>query len=177
MRLLRQVKDEYDRCASISRNVQQKGSLMLKVGDRAPAFTLPSEDGKTIALKDLKGKKVILYFYPKDNTSGCTKEACAFQENLSAARRKGAIVLGVSADTPDSHARFASKYGLNFSLLSDEKKEVLKDYGVWKEKSMYGRKFKGIERTTFVIDENGNIARIFPKVKVEGHVGEVLAAL
>jgi thioredoxin-dependent peroxiredoxin len=150
---------------------------MLKVGDKAPLFALSDGDGKTIALKDLGGKKIVLYFYPKDNTSGCTKEACSFQDNLSAAKKKGAIVLGVSADSADSHARFASKYGLSFPLLSDEKKEVLKTYGVWKEKSMYGRKYMGIERTTFVLDEKGNITHIFPKVKVDGHVNEVIAVL
>jgi len=150
---------------------------MIKAGDKAPAFSLPSGDGTTVTLKDFKGKKVVLYFYPKDNTSGCTKEACSFQENLSALKKKGAILLGVSADGVSSHARFSSKYDLSFPLLSDEKKEVLKAYGVWKEKSMYGRKYMGIERTTFVIDERGTIAHIFPKVKVEGHTKEVLDLL
>jgi len=150
---------------------------MLKVGDKAPLFTLPTGDGKSIALKDLRGKKVVLYFYPKDDTSGCTKEACSFQEHLPAVTKKRAAILGVSADSSASHAKFASKYGLKFPLLSDEKKEVLKLYGVWKEKSMYGRKYMGIERTTFVIDEEGRIAQIFPKVKVEGHTAEILALL
>jgi len=150
---------------------------MLKIGDKAPQFTLPTGDGKTLALKDLKGKKVVLYFYPKDSTSGCTKEACSFQESFSALKKKKAIVLGVSADSASSHAKFAAKYDLTFSLLSDEKKEVLKAYGVWKEKSMYGRKYMGIERTTFIIDEDGKIAQIFSKVKVDGHTEEVLAAL
>lgn len=150
---------------------------MLKVGDKAPSFTLSTGNGTSIALKDLKGKKVVLYFYPKDNTSGCTKEACSFQENLSSLRKRGAVVLGVSADSAESHARFAAKYSLSFPLLSDEKKEILKAYGVWKEKSMYGRKFMGIERTTFVIDDAGKISHIFPKVKVDGHVNEVLAVL
>jgi thioredoxin-dependent peroxiredoxin len=154
-----------------------RGRFMLKVGDKAPAFTLAAGDGTTVALKDLKGKKVVLYFYPKDDTSGCTKEACTFQENLASVKKKGAVVLGMSADSVDSHARFASKYDLNFPLLSDEKKEVLKKYGVWKEKSMYGRKFMGIERTTIIIDESGKISHIFQKVKVDGHVDEVLAAL
>jgi peroxiredoxin Q/BCP len=150
---------------------------MLKVGDKAPQFSLPTGDGKTIALKDFKGKKVVLYFYPKDDTSGCTKEACSFQENLPVVKKKGAVVLGVSADSAASHAKFAAKYELNFPLLSDEKREVLKAYGVWKEKSMYGRKYMGIERTTFIIDEDGKIAQIFSKVKVDGHTDEVLAAL
>ena len=150
---------------------------MIKAGDKAPAFSLPSGVGTTVSLKDFKGKKVILYFYPKDNTSGCTKEACSFQENLSALKRKGAVLLGVSADNLSSHAKFAAKYNLNFPLLSDEKKEILKVYGVWKEKSMYGKKYMGIERTTFVIDERGTIAHIFPKVKIKGHTKEVLDLL
>ncbi|HTY36608.1 MAG TPA: thioredoxin-dependent thiol peroxidase [Bacteroidota bacterium] len=150
---------------------------MLKVGRKAPQFTLTAGDGSEISLKDFRGKKVVLYFYPKDNTSGCTKEACSFQENLSAVKKKGAVVIGLSADSASSHAKFAEKYDLSFPLLSDEKKEVLKAYGVWKEKSMYGRKFMGIERTTVIIDEEGRIAQIFPKVKVEGHTEEVLAAL
>lgn len=150
---------------------------MIKVGDKAPAFSLPSGDGAIASLKDFQGKKVVLYFYPKDNTSGCTKEACSFQENLSALKRKGAVLLGVSADGVSSHAKFAAKHALTFPLLSDERKEILKAFGVWKEKSMYGRKYMGIERTTFVIDERGTIAHIFQKVKVEGHAKEVLNVL
>lgn len=150
---------------------------MLKVGDKAPAFTLPTGDGAKMDLKEFKGKKVVLYLYPKDNTSGCTKEACSFQENLPALKKKGAVVLGVSVDTVESHAKFAAKYGLSFPLLSDDKKEILKAYGVWREKSMYGRKFMGIERTTFVIDEQGSISHVFPKVKVDGHTKEVLNVL
>ena len=130
-----------------------------------------------LALKDLRGKKIVLYFYPKDNTSGCTKEACSFQENLSLLKKKGAIVIGVSADSAASHQTFAAKFDLSFPLLADEKKEVLKAYGVWKEKSMYGRKYMGIERTTVLIDKEGKIARVFSKVKVDGHTEEVLAAL
>lgn len=150
---------------------------MLKVGDKAPSFALPTGDGKVVDLKDLRGKKVVLYFYPKDDTSGCTKEACSFQDNLASVKRKGAVVLGVSADSVESHVKFASKYQLKFPLLSDERKEMSRAYGVWKEKSMYGRKFLGIERTTFIIDEQGTITHIFPKVKVEGHTKEVLEAL
>lgn len=150
---------------------------MIKEGDKAPAFSLPTGDGTTVSLKDFKGKKVVVYFYPKDNTSGCTKEACSFQENISALKKKGAVLLGVSADGVSSHAKFASKYNLSFPLLSDEKKEVLKAYSVWKEKSMYGRKYMGIERTTVVIDERGNVMRIFQKVKVDGHVAEVMDVL
>lgn len=150
---------------------------MIKVGDVAPDFALPSGDGGTIRLSDLKGKKVVLYFYPKDNTPGCTKEACSFRENLSTLKNKGAVVLGVSADRVDSHARFADRFSLSFPLLSDESKEVIRSYGVWKQKSLYGRKFMGIERTTFVINERGIIEHIFPKVKVEGHTKEVLQVL
>ena len=150
---------------------------MLNIGDKAPLFNLPTGKGDMLALKDLRGKKVVLYFYPKDNTSGCTKEACSFQGNLSVLKKKGAVVLGVSADSAASHQKFAEKYDLSFPLLADEKKEVLKAYGVWKEKSMYGRKYMGIERTTVLIDEDGRIARVFSKVKVDGHTEEVLAAL
>ncbi|MBI5472178.1 MAG: thioredoxin-dependent thiol peroxidase [Ignavibacteriae bacterium] len=149
----------------------------LHVGDKAPEFKLPDGDGKLISLSDFKGKKVVLYFYPKDDTSGCTKEACSFQENLTRLKRKGAVLLGVSADSQASHQKFASKYELSFPLISDEKKELINKYGVWKEKSMYGRKYMGIERTTFIIGEEGRITHIFPKVKVDGHTEEVLAAI
>jgi thioredoxin-dependent peroxiredoxin len=150
---------------------------MLKVGDKAPNFKLPTGDGEVLSLKDLKGKKVVLYFYPKDNTSGCTKEACSFQENIKTVKKKGAVVIGVSADSIASHAKFAAKFDLSFPLLSDESKEVITAYGVWKEKSMYGRKYFGIERTTFVVDETGTIKNIFSKVKVNGHTDEVLSVL
>jgi len=147
------------------------------VGEKAPAFSLPTGDGKTVSLKDFAGKKIVLYFYPKDNTSGCTKEACSFRDNLAVLKRKGAVVLGVSADSVDSHRKFAEKFDLPFPLLSDEKKEMLKRYGVWKQKSMYGKKYYGIERTTFVINEKGTITHIFPKVKVDGHTEEILSVL
>jgi peroxiredoxin Q/BCP len=150
---------------------------MLKIGQKAPGFILASSNGKTISLKDFAGKKIVLYFYPKDNTSGCTKEACSFESNLKAIRKKGAVVIGVSADSIDSHVKFAKKYGLSFPLLSDEKKETVKTYGVWKEKSMYGKKYFGIERTTVVIDENRIVQQIFKKVKVDGHTEEVLSLL
>jgi thioredoxin-dependent peroxiredoxin len=149
----------------------------LKVGDKAPAFALPTGDASVLSLKDLEGKKVVLYFYPKDNTSGCTKEACSFQDNNAAIKKRGAVVVGVSTDSPESHRKFAGKYDLSFPLISDEEKKLVKQYGVWKEKSMYGKKYMGIERTTFIIDERGKIAHIFPKVKVDGHIDEVLAAL
>lgn len=149
----------------------------LKAGDAAPAFELPTGDGGKLALADLKGKSVVLYFYPKDNTSGCTKEACAFNESLARIRKKGAVVVGVSPDSAASHAKFADKFDLAFPLVSDESKKMLGAYGVWKEKSMYGRKYMGVERSTFIIDGKGKITHIFRKVKVDGHVDEVLAAL
>jgi thioredoxin-dependent peroxiredoxin len=149
----------------------------LKVGAKAPDFSLPAGDGGIISLKGLKGKKVVLYFYPKDNTSGCTKEACVFRDNIAVVHKKGAVVIGVSTDGVASHAKFAKKYDLPFQLASDEEKAVVKKYGVWKEKSLYGKKYMGTERTTFVIDEKGAISHIFPKVKVDGHIDEVLAAL
>lgn len=150
---------------------------MIKVGDRAPDFKLNSVGRAPVRLSEYKGKKIVLYFYPKDDTPGCTKEACSFQENLAHIKKKGTIILGVSADSIDSHAKFAEKFNLAFPLLSDETKEVCKNYRVWKEKSMYGRKYMGIERTTFVIDEKGIIQNIFSKVKVDGHTKEVMAAL
>lgn len=150
---------------------------MPKEGDPAPEFRLPADDGKTYALKDLRGQKVVLYFYPKDDTPGCTKEACSFRDNLSRVRSKGAVVLGVSKDGLDSHAKFRQKYSLSFPLLSDPEGKVVDAYGVWKEKTLYGKTFMGIERTTFVIDEWGRIQKVFPRVKVDGHVDEVLATL
>ena len=150
---------------------------MPKEGEPAPDFRLPADDGKTYALRDLRGKKVVLYFYPKDDTPGCTKEACSFRDNLSRVSSKGAIVLGVSKDDLESHAKFREKYSLSFPLLSDPEGKVLSAYGVWKEKNLYGKTFMGIERTTFVIDEGGRIQKVFPRVKVDGHVDEVLAAL
>jgi peroxiredoxin Q/BCP len=149
----------------------------LKVGDLAPAFALPAAGGTTISLSDFRGKKVILYFYPKDDTSGCTKEACAFRDTISILKKKGVVIIGASIDSVASHEKFTEKYKLPFPLISDEEKDLVKKYGVWKEKSMYGRKYMGIERTTFLIDEKGRIAHIFPKVKVDGHVDEILSVL
>jgi peroxiredoxin Q/BCP len=149
----------------------------LKAGDRAPDFLLPSTDGGTVSLKDLRGKKVVLYFYPKDDTPGCTKEACSFRDNIARVKKKGALLFGVSADSLSSHEKFREKYGLPFPLLSDEEKEVVKAYGVWRMKQFMGRKYMGIERTTVLIDEKGTIAHIFRKVKVDGHTDEVLALL
>lgn len=150
---------------------------MANVGDKAPDFTLPSTTGQDVSLKDFRGKKVVLYFYPKDNTPGCTREACSFQNDLSLIKSKGAVVLGVSADSIESHKKFSGKYDLRFPLLSDESKSVIKAYGVWKKKSLYGRTFLGIMRTTFVIGEDGTIEHIFPKVRVDGHSREVVDVL
>ncbi len=149
----------------------------LKVGSRAPAFSLPNEKGEVVKLSELRGKTIVLFFYPKDDTSGCTKEACSFRDGLQAIRKKGAVVLGVSADSVSSHQKFSQKHALNFPLLSDESKAMIQAYGVWKEKSMYGRKYMGIERTTVLIAKDGTISHVFPKVKVEGHYQEVLEAL
>ncbi len=152
-------------------------AVSLKVGQKAPAFTLLDDKGKKVKLSDLKGKKVVLYFYPKDDTPGCTVEACSFRDGLTAIKRTGAVVYGVSPDSVESHKKFSQKFGLNFPLLSDVDKKMLLAYGVWKEKSMYGRTYMGIERTTFLIDKNGKIEKIFPKVKVSEHYDEVLSAL
>ncbi len=150
---------------------------MIEEGKKAPDFKLKNQDGETVSLKDFKGKNVVLYFYPKDNTSGCTKEACNFRDEFPKFKNVDAVILGVSPDSVASHKKFAEKYDLPFSLLSDEEKIVLEEYGVWQEKSMYGRKYMGVVRTTVIIDENGKIRKIFPKVKVEGHNKEVLEAL
>ena len=150
---------------------------MLAEGKTAPAFTLPDRNGNKISLKDFSGKNVVLYFYPKDNTSGCTAEACDFRDSLPNFKKVDAVVLGVSPDSPASHKKFADKYELPFTLLSDEDKKVLEKYGVWQEKSMYGRKYMGVVRTTVIIDEKGIVKKIFPKVKVNGHVEEVLKTL
>ncbi|GJE16724.1 peroxiredoxin [Methylobacterium marchantiae] len=150
--------------------------MPLDIGDRAPAFTLPGAGGEEISLDALKGRKVVLYFYPKDDTSGCTLEAQGFNALGEAFGEAGAVVVGVSPDSVKSHDKFRSKYGLTFPLASDESKAMLEAYGVWVEKSMYGRKYMGVERTTVLIDGQGRIARIWPKVKVPGHAEEVLAA-
>lgn len=150
----------------------------LKEGAKAPAFKLPSIKGGEFNLADFKGKKnVVLYFYPKDDTPGCTREACDFRDHLKKFEKEDAVVFGISADSVSSHEKFIGKYKLPFDLLSDEAREVIKKYGVWKEKSMYGKKYMGIERTTFLIDKQGKIRRIFPKVKVDGHAEEILEAL
>ena len=149
----------------------------LKVGQKAPAFTLPDQTGKRVSLSDFKGKKVVLYFYPKDDTPGCTKEACSFRDGIKEVRGSGAVVLGMSADSVESHQKFSNKFSLNFPLLSDVEKKVLQEYGVWQEKSLYGRKFMGIVRTTIIINEQGKIAFMFPKVKIDSHLEDVLSEL
>jgi peroxiredoxin Q/BCP len=151
--------------------------MVLKTGVKAPAFKLKNQDGKYISLKDYKGKNVVLYFYPKDNTSGCTKEACNFRDEFPKFSKLKAVILGVSPDSVQSHIKFIDKYSLPFDLLSDENKEAVKKYDVWKEKNMYGRKYMGVVRTTFVIDGIGKIVKIFPKVKVDKHNEEVMEAL
>ncbi len=149
----------------------------LKIGDKAPAFSLPDERGETVSLKSLHGKQVVLYFYPKDDTPGCTREACGFRDSMKSIEKADAVVLGVSMDDADSHAGFITKYGLPFSLLCDEDGTVSKAYGVYKKKNMYGRTYWGIERSTFVIGGTGRLKAIFRKVKVDGHIAEVQAAL
>jgi peroxiredoxin Q/BCP len=150
---------------------------LLKPGSKAPAFTLPSDAGTTVKLADLSGQKVVLYFYPKDDTTGCTVEACEFRDHWAEVKRAGAVVLGVSPDGVASHAKFKTKFKLPFPLLADEDHKVAEKYGVWGEKSMYGRKYFGIRRTTFLIDETGRIEKVFEKVKPNGHAEEVLEAL
>lgn len=150
---------------------------MIAEGAKAPEFTLPDAEGKPVSLKDFRGKTVVLYFYPKDLTPGCTKEACDFRDAQARLRSRGAVVLGMSADPPKRHAKFRDKYNLNFPLLSDESKEVLKAYGVWGKKKFMGREFLGVKRATVVIDGKGVVRKVFPEVKVEGHVEEVLKNL
>jgi len=149
----------------------------LTVGEKAPDFSLPNEAGNMVTLTSLRGKQVVLYFYPKDDTPGCTKEACGFRDSLPPIRKAGSAVLGVSMDGQESHWKSIAKHGLPFSLLSDQDPAVSKAYGVYVEKNMYGKKYWGIERSTFVISPDGTMKAIFRKVKVDGHVEEVLAAL
>ena len=137
---------------------------MVEEGKKASAISLKDQDGAKVSLNDFKGKNIVLYFYPKDNTSGCTKEACNFRDDFPEFGKLNAVILGISPDSVESHKKFAGKYDLPFKLLSDEKKEVLEKYGVWKEKSMYGRKYMGVERSTFIIDKNGKVRKVFRKV-------------
>lgn len=149
----------------------------LKEGSMAPEIDLPTDGGGNFLLSDMRGEKVLVYFYPKDDTSGCTAESCSFNENLKSLERLGCAVVGISKCSVKKHDKFKEKYGLQFPLASDENSDVCERYGVWTEKSMYGRKYMGIERTTFLIDEHGKIARIWNKVKVDGHTEEVLEVL
>ena len=150
--------------------------MSLKPGDKAPDFTLPTDGNGKVTLSKLKGKKVILYFYPKDDTSGCTAQACGFRDSLPRFGKSDVVVIGLSRDSVASHDKFKKKYELPFTLASDEEGKVTEAYGTWVEKSMYGRKYMGIERATFLIDEKGVIRNIWHKVKVPGHVDEVLEA-
>lgn len=150
---------------------------MLSIGTIAPDFTLPDQNGEPHSLKDYRGKKVILYFYPKDNTAGCTAEACGFRDRYPDIQEKGAIVIGISKDSVKSHKKFETNHDLPFPLLSDESTEVLQLYDVWVEKSMYGKKHMGIERSTYLIDENGTIIKAYQKVKAKAHPEEVAADL
>lgn len=149
----------------------------LKIGDKAPEFCLLDADENKVCLKDFKGKWIVLYFYPKDNTSGCTKEAVGFTEKKEEFEKLGAIILGVSPDSPKSHRNFREKKGLNIKLLSDQEHKVLESYNVWQLKKMYGREYMGVVRSTFLIDPEGKIVHIWPKVKVTGHVEDVLEKL
>jgi peroxiredoxin Q/BCP len=149
---------------------------MLEIGDIAPDFTLPTDGSGELTLSSIRGQKVVLYFYPKDDTSGCTKEACDFREKIQEFEKAGVVVLGLSPDSVQRHNKFKAKYDLPFSLIADEEKVALEAYGVWVEKSMYGRKYMGVERSTFLIDAEGRIKASWRKVKVPGHVDAVLSA-
>ena len=149
----------------------------MNVGDKAPDFTLFDKDGRQVSLKDFAGKKVVLYFYPKDNTPGCTRQACAFAQNYSEFVRRGIAVIGVSKDSVESHRKFAEKYSLPFVLLADPELQAIKAYGVWQEKKLYGKVSFGVVRTTFIIDEQGIVSKIMPKVKPDTNAAEILAEL
>jgi len=149
----------------------------IEEGKPAPDFALVADDGRTVSLKDFRGKRVVLYFYPKDDTPGCTVEACAFRDILPDVSHAGAVVLGVSRDDSDSHVRFKKKFNLNFPLLSDPDTKVHRLYGAWGKKMMYGKEVEGVIRSTVLIDERGRVAKLWPRVRAEGHAAEVLAAL
>jgi len=157
--------------------LKKKPASKLKVGGTAPAFSLKTYGAEKVLLADYLGKWVVLYFYPKDMTPGCTTESCDFNDNLSKLRSSKAVVLGVSKDSVERHEKFRDKYGFKFPLLADETGAVCKKYGVWQEKSLYGRKFMGIVRTTFIIDPKGKIAKIYSGVKVKGHVDDVIDSI
>ncbi len=147
---------------------------LLKPGDEAPDFETTDQDGRPLSLKDFAGKKVVLYFYPKDDTPGCTKEACAFRDGFAEFRKRRVEILGVSVDDEKSHQKFVRKYDLPFRLLADTERKIVKDYGAWGEKSLYGRLFKGIHRITYLIDETGRVAAVWPKVKPGEHARQIL---
>lgn len=151
--------------------------MMPRENELAPDFELQADDGSTVRLSDLRGRKVVLYFYPKDDTPGCTKQACGIRDQWDDFEKRGAVVLGVSPDSVEDHVKFRDKYDLPFRLLADTEHQVAEAYGVWKQKSMFGRKYWGNERTTFIIDEEGRIARVFPKVDPASHTELVLEAL
>jgi len=150
---------------------------MLKVGDRVPQFKLLNTNGAEVHIGDFSGKKIVIYFYPKDDTPGCTKQACSFRDNFTLLKNNNVEVIGISKDTQKSHKKFTQKYSLPFNLLCDTEKEVMQQFGVWEEKSMYGKLFLGTSRTTFIIDENGIVEKVFPKVKAMKNCGEVIEYL
>jgi peroxiredoxin Q/BCP len=150
---------------------------LLKAGAKAPEFETIDQDGKPVSLKDYRGRKVVLYFYPKDNTPGCTKEACGFRDSFARFKKLGVEIMGVSVDTEKSHRSFAEKFHLPFRLVVDSDKKIVQAYGVWGEKSLYGRKYMGTNRVTYIIDEAGRILSVFPKVKPEEHAEEILKAI
>lgn len=151
--------------------------MLLEQGTKAPDFTLPDKDGKNVSLSDFLGKKVVLYFYPKDNTPGCTRQACAFAAAYDGFKEKNVEVIGISKDSIASHVKFAEKYNLSFTLLSDSELEVIKAYGVWQEKKLYGKVSMGVVRTTYIIDEKGFVEKVMPKVKPDTNAEEILAEL
>lgn len=150
---------------------------MLKIGSLAPLFSLPNQDGKEVVLADFRGQWVVVYFYPKDDTPGCTVEACSFRDGMAELAKHNIEVLGISKDTVTSHKKFADKYELNFSILADPEHEVIENYGAWQEKSMFGKKYMGIVRSTFIVNPEGKITEIYPKVTLQGHETAVLQAI
>ena len=167
----------FERVLNFESNMRKEYEPVLKEGDRAPDFSAMASGGKRVSLSDFKGKAVILYFYPRDDTPGCTKEACAFRDHYREFNAAGAVVLGVSVDSVKSHEKFAVKYKLPFTLVADEDKKIVQAYGVWGQKSFMGRKYMGIHRVTFLIGKDGKMKKVWSKVKPEAHAEEVLAAI